>query len=214
MDRRFLPTIIVAAALLISGSAPLAAGQAGTIVPIDDHRILGDRNARVTMIEFADYQCPLCRRFWKETLPLIKQQYIDTGKVRLVYWDFTWPNHPEAIMSAIAAECAADQGKYWEYHDKLFRSQAKGGSDVVRFKARDLQRWATEIGLAAAPFNACLDSAKYKDKVAATQAYGAVAGVGVDGTPAFFIGGRRVVGAQPFAVFQQAIEDELGKQQD
>ena len=215
MDRRLLPlAVAVTAAVLLAVSAPYAAAQASNVVPIDDHRILGDKNARVTMIEFADYQCPLCRRFWKETLPRIKKEYIDTGKLRLVYWDFTWPNHPEAVISAIAAECAADQGKYWEYHDKLFRSQVKGGSDVVRFKAKDLKRWATEIGLVAAPFNECLDSARYKDKVAATQEYGAGVAVGVDGTPAFFIGGRRVIGAQPFEVFQKVIEEELGRQQN
>ena len=207
VGRRFFPLIAVVAAVVSAGSALYAGGQTSKVVPIDDRRILGDKNAKVTIIEFADYQCAFCRRFWKETLPRLKQQYIDTGKVRLVYWDFTWAVHPEAVISAIAAECAGDQGKYWEYHDKLFREQDKRGSDVVRFKAKDLKRWAAEIGLEATSFDECLDSAGHKDKVIATQAYGAE--VGVDGTPAFFINGRRLIGAHPFAVFQSVIEEEL-----
>jgi len=207
---RRLPLLVTAA--ILGGSALSPAGQTSRVVSIADHRILGDRNANVTVIEFGDYQCAFCRRFWRETLPRIRREYIDTGKVRLVYWDFPQSVHPEAVIAARAAECAADRSKYWEYHDKVFREQDKRGSDVVRFKAKDLKRWATEIGLEATPFNECLDSARHEDEVAVNHAHGAE--VGVDGTPTFFINGTRLVGAQPFAVFQKVIEAELSRQKN
>ena len=192
--------------------AALLANPGKESVSIDDDAILGDPTARVTIVEFSDYQCPFCRLFWKTTLPRIRQQYIDTGKVRLVFRDFPQPGHPQAQIASMAAECAKDQGKYWEYHDKLFFEQDKQGKDVIRFKADDLKRWAAEIGLDATPFRQCLDSSKYKKEVRSDYSYGW--NLGVDGTPAFFINGRSLVGAQPFAVFQKVIEEELSRQKN
>lgn len=90
----------------------------------DDDPFIGNANAPVTMIEFSDYQCPFCLRFWSETLPQIKKDYIDTGKVKFVYRDFPLNIHPMAEPSARAANCAGEQGKYWEYHDKIFSEQS------------------------------------------------------------------------------------------
>jgi len=190
---RRLPVLMTAA--ILGGFALYP--QTGRVVSIADHRILGDRDASVTIIEFGDYQCAFCRRFWKETLPRI---------------NFPQSVHPEAVISAIAAECAADQSRYWEYHDKILREQDKSGSEVVRFQAKDLKRWATEIGLEATPFNECLDSGRHKDEVAVNHARGVE--VGVDGTPTFFINATRLVGAQPFAVFRKVIEKELSRQKN
>ena len=113
--------------------------------------------------------------------------------------------HPEAMVAAMAAQCAADQGKYWQYHDKIFREQDRGSDEVVRFKVADLKKWGTAIGLDAAALNACIDSSRYKDEVAKDYAHGAA--VGVQGTPMFFINGRAVAGAQPFPVFKKIIDE-------
>jgi protein-disulfide isomerase len=165
---------------------------------------------KVTIIEFGDYQCPLCRAFWRDTLPRIKKEYVDTGRVRIVFRDFPIQDvHPEATVTAMAAECAEDQGKYWEFHDKVFREQDRRGRDIIRYSARDVRRWATEIGLEAAAFNECLDSERHKAEV--QKDYKDGADVGMNGTPVFFINGRALVGAHPFATFQKIIEEELRK---
>jgi protein-disulfide isomerase len=206
--RRFLPVFVCLAAALMAGSAAHGAGQ-GKFISIDDDPVLGDAKAKVTIIEFGDYQCPFCRIFWKDTLPRLKRQYIDTGKVKLVFRDFAQEVHPEAAAAAMAAECAADQGQYFAYHDKIFREQDRRGGDVVRFRAAELKRWATDVGLDATAFNECLDSARHKDEVAAD--YADAAGVGIQGTPVFFINGRALFGAHPFATFQKIIEEELAR---
>ena len=148
--------------------------------------------------------------FWKEVEPRLKKDYVDTGKVRFVYRDFPIVQlHPEAIMAAVAADCAGAQDKYWQYHEKVFREQYNKGDDIVRFKDTDLKKWAKDIGLDAAAFNSCLDSGRFKEEVDKDKADGD--GVGIQGTPTFFINGRVVGGAQPYPVFKQIIDEELKK---
>lgn len=186
-----------------------AAGQ-GRFIGVDDDPQLGKADAKVTIIEFGDYQCPLCRAFWRDTLPRIKKEYVETGRVRIVFRDFPIQAvHPEATMTAVAAECAEDQGKYWEFHDKVFREQDRRGRDVVRYRIADVKRWATEVGLEAAAFNDCLDSERHKAEVQKDHQDGA--DIGMNGTPVFFINGRALVGAHPFPAFQKVIEEELKK---
>ena len=200
--------VLLTAILVIAGSLSIA-GQ-GKFVSVDDDPVLGNAKAKVTIIEFGDYQCPVCRLFWREIEPRLKKQYVDTGKVKLVFRDFPIQQiHPEATIAAMAAQCAADQGKYWEYHDKVFREQDKGTDDLVRFKAADLKKWAADIRLDAAAFSACVDSGRYKDEVAKDFADGEA--VGVQGTPMFFINGRVVGGAQSFPVFKKIIDEELAR---
>ena len=194
---------------MIAGSLSYAAAQ-GKFVSVDDDPVLGNANAKVTIIEFGDYQCPSCRLFWREIEPRLKKEYVDTGKVKLVFRDFPIKEiHPDATAAAMAAQCAADQGKYWEYHDRIFREQDKGTADVVRFKAADLKKWGAAIRLDAAAFNACVDSARYQDEVAKDYADGIA--VGIQGTPTFFINGRFVGGAQSFPVFKKIIDEELAR---
>ncbi|TSC73997.1 MAG: DSBA oxidoreductase [Parcubacteria group bacterium Gr01-1014_44] len=221
-----LPGSIVLAAVLISGSLLFASyrnnpgSQLGLVgnnlgeqkiveVSADDDPFLGEKKAPVTIIEFSDFQCPFCRSFWKDTLPLIKSTYIDTGKVKFVYRDFPLSFHSGARPAAEAAECAEDQGKYWQMHDKIFNEQDKQGQGTVQFTKEDVVKWASQIGLDMGKFNSCLDSGKYRAEVDKDMADGTAAGV--SGTPAFFINGRLVVGAQPFSAFQEAIEAELKK---
>jgi protein-disulfide isomerase len=199
---------LLAAIFVIAGSLSIA-GQ-GKFIGVDDDPVLGDAKAKVLIIEFGDYQCPSCRMFWREVEPRLKKDYIDTGKVKLVFRDFPIVQiHPEAMLAAMAADCAGDQNKYWQYHDKVFREQDKGEDGLVRFKAADLKKWAKDTGLDTTAFNACLDSERYKDEVAKDKADGDA--VGIPGTPMFFINGQVVGGAQPYPVFKKIIDEELKK---
>jgi len=173
----------------------------------DDDPFIGDDNAPVTIIEFSDFQCPFCRRFYTQTLPQIKSTYIDTGKVKFVYRDFPLSFHPGAQPAAEAGECADEQGKFWELHDKIFDEQGKQGTGTVQFSSTDLKQWAADIGLDTGKFNECLDTGKYRSEVQADFSAGGAAGV--TGTPGFIINGKPLTGAQPFTVFQQIIEAEL-----
>jgi len=200
---------LLTALLLLLLFAPTTASAQATFIGIDDDPQLGKADAKVTIIEFGDFQCPFCRAFWRDTLPRIKKEYVDTGRVRIVFRDFAQDVHPEALMTAMAAECADDQGKYWEFHDKAFREQDRRGRDVVRYRIADVKRWATEIGLEPTAFNECLDSERYKAEV--QKDYKDGADIGMTGTPVFFINGRALVGAHPFPTFQKVIEEELKK---
>jgi protein-disulfide isomerase len=201
--------VFFAALMMFAGLAPHASGQA-RFIGVDDDPMLGDANAKVTIIEFGDYQCPSCRLFWSDVEPRLKKDYIDTGRVKLVFRDFPIVEiHPEAIVAAMAAECAADQGKYWEYHDKVFREQYNRGEGVIRFRVADLKKWGADLRLDTATFNACVDGKRHEEEV--TKDYMDGAGVGIQGTPMFFINGRPVGGAQPYPVFRKIIDEELKK---
>jgi protein-disulfide isomerase len=177
---------------------------------VDDDAVLGSVNAPVTIVEFSDFQCLFCRKFWVETMPQLKKTYIDTGKVKFVYRDFPLSSiHPSAEASAEASECAADQNKYWEMHDIIFSEQAKKGTGTIQYTVNDLKKWAGQIGLDTTKFNSCLDSGKYKSEVEKdTQD---AAAIGISGTPAFVIGSKIISGAYPFSEFQKAIDAELAK---
>lgn len=172
-------------------------------VSIDDDAILGQKDAPVTIVEFSDYQCPFCERFWTDTLPQIKSEYINTGKARLVFRDFPLSFHPNAQKAAEAAECAGEQGGdavYFKMHDKIFENQQ--ALDVASLKT-----YAQQLGLKTADFNKCLDNGKMASEISKDATEGG--SYGVQGTPAFFINGRLVSGAQPFAAFKAAIDAEL-----
>ena len=197
------------AVVVLAISASNAAAQ-GQLIGVDDDPALGDGNAKVTIIEFGDYQCPSCRLFWKDVEPRLKKDYIDTGKVKLVFRDFPIVEiHPEAMLAAIAVDCAGDQKKYWQYHDTVFREQYNRGDGVIRLKDTDLKKWAKDTGLDAGTFAECLESGRYLDEVAKDKADGDR--VGIQGTPFFFINGRIVGGAQPYPVFKKVIDEELKK---
>jgi len=131
--------------------------------------------------------------------------YVKTGKVRFGYRHFAFLG-PESQWAAEASECAAEQGAFWPYHDRLYDRQA--GENRGGFSQDNLKRFAVELGLDSQAFDACLDSGKYAATVRADTAAGQ--SLGVKGTPAFLVNGRPLVGAQPFEVFQQIIETEIG----
>lgn len=172
-------------------------------VTADDDSILGDPDAPVTIVEFSDYQCPFCKRSWEQVLPQLKKNYIDTGKVNFVYRDYPLTSiHPDAMAAAMAAECAGDQGKYFEMHDKLFEN-------ISNLKNADLKKYAGQVGLDTAQFNSCLDSETHKAEVEKDMADAEK--FGVRGTPSFFINGWFIRGAKPYSEFEKIIEEELAK---
>lgn len=183
-------------------------------VSIDGNPVKGNPNAPVTIIEFSDFQCPFCSRFYTQTLPSLQENYIDTGKVKLVYRDLPLDNlHPNARPAHIAAECADEQGKFWEYHDVLFDNQAQWNRLSSADLSSQLNQYATTLGLNSASFDSCLSSKEIADEVQSD--YLAASQYGATGTPTFFIGNEkdgyvRLVGAQPYASFQAAIDAQLG----
>jgi len=190
--------------------APAAPQAPSTPATVDDDPVLGDKNAPVTLIEFTDYQCPFCGRHFTNTYGQLKKDYIDTGKVKYVVRDFPLGFHPHAQKAAEATECADDQGKFWEMHDKIFETQATWSSttDIVPI----LKQYAVDLKLNSSTFDSCLDSSKHKNEVAKDMADGSASGV--NGTPGFWLlgpGGKndQISGAVPYAQFQQAIDAML-----
>jgi protein-disulfide isomerase len=157
----------------------------------------GPAGAPIELVEFSDFQCPFCLRA-NPTLKQVLGTYGD--KIRFVYRNYPLPSHPNARPAAEAAQCANEQGKFWAYHDRLFADQTK-------LSDADLKTSAVELGMDAAKFNACFDSHKYKTRVDTDLQAGNEAGV--NGTPAFFINGRMLSGAQPYEEFKRLIDEEL-----
>lgn len=182
---------------------PPAAAQAPTV---DDDPFLGSADAKVTIIEFSDFQCPFCGRFFHDTEPKIIENYVKTGKVRFVYRDLAFLGE-ESVRAAEAAQCANEQGKFWEYHNTLFSSQS--GENEGAFKDENLKKFARDLKLDAAKFDGCLDSQKYRSEVQKDTDDARIAGA--TGTPTIFINGRATVGARPYADFAKIIEEELNK---
>ena len=157
----------------------------------------GSASAPIEVIEYADFECPYCLA----AAPTVKR-VLDTygDQVRLVYRHYPLPNHPNARPAAEASMCAHEQGQFWAYHDRLFTEQGK-------LSVADLKQAAATLGLDAPRFNKCVDDHKFKSVVDADAQSGTDAGV--NGTPAFFINGRPITGAQPFEAFKRIIDEEL-----
>jgi len=182
-------------------AAPVVA--AGTQAPtrlevsVDDDPSLGPTDAAITIVEFSDFNCPYCEKWHTGTFQPLMAAYGD--QIRFVYRDFPITSH-ESMTAAQAANCAGEQDAYWQFHDSLL----SGGLDLGRDA---YTQYATRLGLDVEALLACLDSGKYTDEVEADARY--AAGIGVSGTPTFFINGLPLVGAQPLSEFQAVIESEL-----
>jgi protein-disulfide isomerase len=186
---------------------PTQPGRVVANVSVSGNPTKGKNDAPVTLIEFSDYQCPFCSRFFQTTLPPLTKEYIDTGKVRYAFRDFPLDQiHPHARKAAEAAHCAGDQGKYWEMHDLLFQNQQALEIDK-------LKTYASRLDLDSAAFATCVDTEKYKAKVQKNLEDGVEAGV--RGTPSFFVGKTRpdgtiqgvmISGARPTTAFRQEID--------
>jgi protein-disulfide isomerase len=173
---------------------------------------LGQASALVTIVEFADYQCPYCGQFFRETLPPLVAEYVKTGRVRFVYRDFPLSSmHPRALKAAEAARCAGDQQRYWEYHDALFQNQSS-------LEETELVHRALTLKLDITAFKRCLNSGQYSSAI--KQSVAEAERVGVDGTPVFFFGkvdpgttnvriASVIQGAKSYAEFKEVIDSLL-----
>lgn len=172
--------------------------------------ILGDKNAKVKIIEFSDFQCPFCKALFDDSLSQIKKDYVDTGKASFAYRHYPLTSiHPNAQKAAEASECANDQNKFWEYHDQLFINQAGWESlDATAAQAKFVE-YAGTLGLNTAQFGECVTSGKFADAISKDVSDGS--GIGVSGTPATFVNGIIVEGAVPYEQFKGEIERALAE---
>ncbi|EIJ66982.1 DSBA-like thioredoxin domain protein [Candidatus Nitrosopumilus salaria BD31] len=182
-------------------------------ISIDNDPIIGNPDAPITIIEFSDFQCPFCARFHTQTLPLIMNEYIQEGKVKLVFRDFPIQNiHPNALPASVAAECANEQSKFKEMHDALFENQDEWNNQETADALALFSQYATEIKLDQEVFDACLTSGKYIEEIRNDLEDGR--DYGVSGTPGFFVGNDQIgyvelKGAQPFESFKKIIDTQL-----
>jgi len=176
------------------------------LIPLDDDPVLGSPDAPVTIIEYSDYLCPFCSRFVLETMPLIEEEYIDNGQVKLVFRDFPLHGQP-AVVAAVVAECAGAQDKFWEMHVLLFDRMEEWpqGEDILA----TFRGYAEEIEIDGDEFVNCYKLGTPVEGI--QEDYNLGVQDGVTGTPTFLINGTLVVGAQPFEEFQRVIEEELAE---
>ncbi|KKW28858.1 MAG: DsbA oxidoreductase [Parcubacteria group bacterium GW2011_GWB1_52_7] len=158
----------------------------------------------MTVVEFSDFQCPFCGRFYKNVEPRLLDEYVKTGKVRFVYRDFAFLGD-ESTWAAEAAECADEQGKFWEYHNYLFERQ--NGENQGAFSKVNLKSFAKAVGLEGSKFDQCFDGGKYTAEVEKDLADARA--LGVNATPTSFINGVKVTGAVPYESFKVSIEEAL-----
>lgn len=191
-----------------AGGADTAADQPQLVqgdrydVGVDDDPSIGPADALVTIIEFSDFRCPYCGRFERETRPQILQNF--EGRIRYVYRDFPILGL-SSFESALAAQCANEQGSFWPFHDLLFANQQNLTRDAYL-------SYAAQLELDVATFTTCYDQQKYRDEIVAD--YTVAQNLGVTGTPAFFVNGRFISGAQPYQVFADIINAELSSSEE
>ena len=225
-----LPGSILFAALVIAGAvfysttakndgaAGKSAGQAragqasagaavGTAPSVSaDDVVLGDPNAPVTIIEFSDFQCPFCGRYYSQTLPLIRKNYVETGKVKIVHKDFAFLG-AESVAAANAVKCAKDQGKYFQYHDRIYDAEIPDGKmNNGNLNEALFVRIANDLGMDTSKFSSCYKERKYDNIVQGNIKEGQAAMGQRASTPTFFINGRMIQGALPYQTFAQAID--------
>jgi len=172
---------------------------------------LGDENAPITLVEFGDYQCFFCNKFFHETESAILKNYVETGKVKIIFKDFTIIG-PDSIAAANAVHCAKEQGKFWEYHDTLYNNWGGENNDWASYE--NLLKFAQSIELNEEIFEKCMGEKKYDQLV--TSSNNDAKTLGLTGTPGFFIIGpdnqiTKIGGAQPYDVFERIFESELTK---
>ncbi len=206
---RFLSMLVITTLLFLSGLP--ASSQDSTFLLRKDDRIRGDQRAPVTLLEYSDYTCGYCEKFFEETWPLLYSDYIQTGKVRLIYRDFPRAISGPSVDTAMAARCAGEQGQYWSMHDRLFASHRKFSHDQLQKQAEDLR-------LNIQQFNECFQEERYMEAIYQDRMEGG--SIGVRGTPHFILflthnpeaGPFLVIpGAFPYTTFEEQIENLLSK---
>lgn len=227
----FLPISILVAGAMVSGSiiylvgsrnvgpnaAPAAVGgvnnqlaavgASGSLNLSPGDVILGDPKAPVTLIEYGDYQCPFCGRFFSQTELPLRDDYIKTGKVKMIFRNFAFLG-PESTAAGAAAECAKDQKQFWAYHDALYNAEiADGQENNGNLNSTLFLKLASDLKLDTSSFKSCLDGGKHAARV--TEDAAKAQDVGVNSTPTVFINGQKMTGALPYAQFKGAIDTAL-----
>jgi protein-disulfide isomerase len=221
----FLPVSILIAAVLIAGALIYSVGKKNTNTgatnnlsagpKIENEAVLGDSKAPVTIFIFSDYQCPFCGKFFKETEMLLRRNYVDTGKAKMIYKSLTFLG-PESTNAAEAALCARDQGKFWEYHDALFEIetnefQTSGNNENTGNLSKNLfEKIASDLKIDTKQFSSCFDSQKYQNEITKTGEEAAALMDRVS-TPTIFINDQMVQGAYPYGTFADLIDKALNK---
>jgi len=186
-------------------AAPAAGAKVN--VAVGHFPIKGNPKAKVTIVEFADFRCPFCEQYFTNTESQIIKDYVDTGKVKYAFRNFAFLG-PASVVAADAAECANDQGKFWDFHDYLYKNQPSE-SDTSMYTTDTLTQAAVSLGMDGTAFSDCLNNKTDDAKAAKDMSDGQAAGV--SGTPSFFINGISLVGAEPYSSFKTIIDQELAK---
>lgn len=197
-----------------AGNQQAAAPQAGQPTPgakvnvaTGHFPIMGQKNAKVTVIEFADLRCPFCEQFFTQTEPQLIKDYVDTGKVQFYFRSYAFLG-PASTVAANAAECANDQGKFWTFHDYMYKNQPSE-TDTSMYTVDNLTNIAGQLGMDTTKFHDCLNN--NADNANVNKDFSDGQAAGVSGTPTFFVDGTPLVGAQPYSAFQTLINQELAK---
>ena len=205
-----IPVIIgiIAGLLAVTGTADNNNSNALTISKLTDNGspIMGDPDAPITILEFGDYQCTFCYKFHQDTLDIINEEFIKTGKVKVIFKDFPL-NGPDSKLAAESSYCAHDQGKYWEYHDQLYENWAGERTGWITREA--LSEFAKSINLDTAEFNKCLNESKHENKINSIYEFGKQ--IGIDATPSFLVFNDekiiKIRGNQPLEVFLKTFDE-------
>lgn len=187
------------------GAAQVTPG-AKVNVSVGNLPVMGNKDAKVKVVEFADFQCPFCKQWFSTVETNLINDYVKTGKVAFYWRDYPFLGQ-ESTWAANAARCANDQGKFWDFHDYLYNHQGQENSGT--FSKDNLKQFAADMGLDTNKFNNCVDSDQFAKDAQTDLADGQKAGV--NGTPTVFINGVSVVGAQPYTAFKTIIDQELAK---
>jgi len=226
-NKNFLAWSILVAAIIVAGALIYSTGikntpenqqaNVGGVLPsvpqIDDDVILGDPGAPVTVFIFSDFQCPFCGKFFEETEHLIRQDYVESGKVKVVYKDLAFLG-PESIAAAEAAQCAADQGKFWQYHDAIYTIEYNetktigNAENTGNLNRSTFEEIASGLGMNTDEFLNCFDSGKYTAEVE-KDIEEAKAVMDRLSTPTIFVNDEIFQGAFPYSVFKEAIDAAL-----
>ncbi len=198
---------------LLQNQLPTKQAAEPVKISIDNDPIIGNPDAPITIVEFSDFQCPFCARFHTQTLPSILEEYIEQGKVKLVFRDFPIQSiHPNALPASVAAECANDQNKFREMHDTLFEKQSEWNKLETTEALSLFSQYASDMQLDQEIFDSCLTSGKHISEIKKDLDDGKE--YGVTGTPGFFVGNDQIgfvelKGAQPFESFKKVIDAQL-----
>ena len=213
MNKYYLLVIPIAVGIIAGGFLAIYSGPEKNTTNLTPSKliengspILGESNAPITILEWGDYQCTFCYKFHQNTLDVINEEFIKTGKVKLVFKDFPL-NGPDSVLAAEASYCAHDQGKYWEYHNELYKNW--GGERTGWVTRESVDRFASTTGLDLQEFNKCLDEHKYQNKVNELYDFGRE--IGIDATPSFLVFNDekiiKIRGNQPLEVFLKTIDE-------